>query len=231
MTDQQFVAAIVNSAAWPVAVIIVTGLLRRELLGVIRRLQSLEFRGARATFATLPGYEQMIASATQDAGFPDTREIVQREVTEFSGVKERAADTPREAVIQAWGLLEYELNVAADRLAPDQPHGWPQVAGTLQAAWDKWPLLYPAVQELRRLRDYTAHAAKPPSGADAARYVSVAQDLATAVKTASISQPNENPGGPNDRIPGSEPGRSRRSHAAPGTSAAVDARRRPANPG
>lgn len=195
MTDQEFWAAIVNSIAWPTAAIVIAGLLRQEVLGVIRRMQTFEFRGARLTFAALPGYEQMIATATQDAGSPNAREIVQREVTKFSEPKARAADDPRQAVIQAWGLLEYELNLAADQFAPDQPHGWPQVASTLQAAWDKWPLLYPAVLELWRLRDYTVQSSRPPSTADAAGYVSLAQDLATAVRTASMSQSSENPGG------------------------------------
>lgn len=195
MTDQQFVAAIVSSVAWPAAAVVIAGLLRTEVLGVIRRMQTFEFRGARLTFATLPGYKQMIAAATPDAESPDAREIAQLEVTKFSEPKARAADDPRQAVIQAWGLLEYELNVAADQLAPDQPHGWPLVASTLQAAWDVWPLLYPAVLELRRLRDYTVHSSRPPSSADAARYVSVAQDVVTAMRTSLTSQSSERPGG------------------------------------
>lgn len=198
MTNQQFVAAIVNSVAWPAAAVVIAGLLRQEVLGVIRRMQTFEFRGARLTFATLPGYKQMVATATQDAESPDAREIAQREVTEFSGAQARAADAPRQAVIEAWGLLEYQLNVAADQFAPDQPHGWPQVASTLQVAWDMWPLLYPAVLELRRLRDYTVQSSRPPSTEDAARYVSLAQDLATAVRTASMSQPTEVPAVLND---------------------------------
>ena len=100
------------------------------------------------------------------------------------------ADGARQAVIGAWGLLEYLLNVVADRFAPDQPHGWPQVATTLQAAWDKWPLLYPVVQELRRLRDYTVQSSRPPTSADAARYVAVAQDVAATLRTAT-SLPDE----------------------------------------
>jgi hypothetical protein len=195
VTDQEFWAAIINSIAWPAAAIVIAGLLRGEILGVIRRMQTFEFRGARLTFATLPGYRQMLATGGPDAESPDAREIVQREATEFSGVKARAVDAPRQAVIEAWGLLEYQLNVAADRFAPDQPNGWPQVATTLRAVWDRWPLLYPAVQELRRLRDYTVQSSRPPSSKDADRYVSLAQDLATAVRTASMSQPSEHPGG------------------------------------
>jgi len=194
--DQQFVAAIVNSLAWPAAVIVVAGLLRQELLGVFRRLQTFEFRGARLTFTALPHYEKMIAAATKDAGAPTAEDaaVVRREATEFSAVGALAPEAPRQAIIDAWGLLEYQLNLASDRLAPDQPHGWPQVARNLERL-DKWPLLYPAVQELRRLRDYTVQASRPPSGADAARYVSVAQDVATAVQTSLTSQSIGTPGG------------------------------------
>jgi hypothetical protein len=93
------------------------------------------------------------------------------------------ADVCRQAVIDAWGLLEYQLNVASYRLAPDQPHGWPQVSRNLES-WSTWPLLRPAVDELRRLRDYTVQSGRPPSKADADRYVSVAQDVATTLRTA-----------------------------------------------
>jgi hypothetical protein len=196
VTDQQFIAAIVNSLAWPVAVVVVAGLLRQELLGVIRRLQSLEFRGAKVTFTALPHYEKMIAAATKEAGVPapEVAAVVRREATEFSVIEARASEAPRQAVIDAWGLLEYQLNIASDRIAPDQPHGWPQVARNLEGL-DTWPLLYPAVLELRRLRDHTVQSSRPPSGADAARYVSVAQDVATAVQTSLSSQSSERSGG------------------------------------
>jgi hypothetical protein len=51
-------------------------------------------------------------------------------------------------------------------------------------SWSTWPLLRPAVDELRRLRDYTVQSGRPPSKADADRYVSVAQDVATTLRTA-----------------------------------------------
>lgn len=128
------------------------------------------------TFAALSGYEKMIAAAEDETK-------ARPEVIEFGFVETLTDDTPRQAIIGAWGLLEYELNIAADQLAPDQPHGWPQVARTLDA-WDKWPLLYPAVMELRRLRDYTARSGQPPSSEDATRYVSVASELAATVRAA-----------------------------------------------
>ena len=69
-----------------------------------------------------------------------------------------------------------------NRVAPDKPHGWPQLAHNLESL-DKWPLLYPAVVELRHLRDYTVRSNRPPSSSDATRYVSVAQSLVTTLRT------------------------------------------------
>lgn len=194
MTGLQFIATIVNSVAWPAAVVVAIGLLRRELIGTIRRIQSLEFPGGKATFATLVDFEKVVADAAKDAGVSNGHAAVRYDATEFNAVEALASEAPGQAVIDAWALLEYQLNVASDRIAPDQPHGWPQVARNLES-WDRWLMFYPAIQELRRLRDYTVRTSRPPSSADAARYVSVAQDLATTLRTSFASQPIETPGG------------------------------------
>jgi hypothetical protein len=198
VTDLQFVAALVNAVAWPVAVILAVAVLRPELLGILRRMLSIEFPGGRATFAVLPDMQMLVAAAAKDTGSSDDREVARREVTEFSVVQSLALTAPRQAIINAWGLLEYELNVASDRLDPGGPHGWPQVTHNLEK-WDKWPLFYPTVRELYRLRDYTVSSNRPPSSEDAARYVAVAQELATTLRTAFTSQSDEDsdegPGG------------------------------------
>ena len=183
MTGLQFVAVIVDSLAWPVAAGVMAGLLREQLAGAIQRVQSVEFPGVKAKFIDFPGFEKMIEAAAKDAGVPDDKAAVRQEVTEFSGVEELASVAPAQAVIEAWGLLEYQLNVASSRLAPDQPTGWPQVAHNLQS-WGTWSLLRPAVEELRWLRDYTVQSGRSPSKDDAARYVSVAQDVATTLRSA-----------------------------------------------
>ncbi len=135
----------------------------------------------------------MIAAVAKDARSPGDEAIVRHGVTEFSVVQALALAAPGQAIIDAWGLLEYQLNVVSDRIAPDQPHGWPQVARNLEA-WEKWPMLYPAVLELRRLRDYTVRSNRAPSSEDAVRYVSVAQDLAATLRTSFPSQPGDGPG-------------------------------------
>lgn len=182
-----------NSLAWPAAVLLDVALVGRELIGVFSVWTVSSSPAAKVTFATLAELEKVVAVAAEDAGAADDGEVVRYEMTEFSIVEALASVAPRQAVIDACGLLEYQLNVASDRFAPDQSRGWPQVARNLEA-WDKWPLLYPAAMELRRLRDYTVVASRPPSSADATRYVSVAQDLATAIRTSLISDATKSSG-------------------------------------
>jgi hypothetical protein len=191
----QFAASIVNSLAWPLAAVVAVGLLRPDLSDIFKRMRSVTFPGGKATFNTLLDYEKMIAAVARDTESPADEAIVQDEATQFSAVEAMTSAAPAQAVIDAWGLLEYQLNIVSDQIAPDQPHGWPQVASTLQQAWDKWPLVYPVVMELRWLRDYTVRSSKPPSSADAARYVSLAMDVATTLRAAFSSQSEESPSG------------------------------------
>jgi hypothetical protein len=152
-----------------------------------------QFPGGKATFATLAHYEKAVAAVVEsDEGSSTVKDEAdaKRKEAQFSVLEALADASPRQAIIDAWGLLEYQLNVASDRLAPDQPHGWPQVTRSLEG-WTKWPLLSPAILELRRLRDYTVHSNHSPSSSDAARYVSVVQDLVTTLRTASAPAPDD----------------------------------------
>jgi hypothetical protein len=189
VTDRELVAAIVNSLAWPVVVLVAVVLMRREIATAFHRIQSVEFAGGKATFAALGGYEKVIAAAAKDDRPPPEEGIVRKTETEFGVLEALAEVAPRQAIIDAWGRLEYQLNVASDQVAPDQPHGWPQAAHNLET-WNKWPMLYPAVVELRRLRDYTVQSNRAPSSSDAARYVSVVQDLVTTLRT-SFAPPSD----------------------------------------
>ena len=194
VTGLGFTASVVNSLAWPAAVVVAVVLLRRELAGAFHRIQSVEFPGGKATFSTLVEYEKVIAAATDGESPSNDAAIIKQAETEFSAFETLITVAPREAIINAWGLLEYQLNVASDGIAPDQQHGWPQVARNLET-WDKWPMLYPAVVELRRLRDYTVHSVRPPSSSDAARYVSVVQDLVNTLRTSLTSLSGARTGG------------------------------------
>ena len=189
MGDLQFAAELVNSLAWPFVVLVAVVLLRPELADALHRLGSLEFLGMRAKleFPSLPGLKMMVEATAGEAGTTPDTAIAKSEETEFSVLKALAAAAPEQAVIDAWGLLEYQLNVASDQLAPDGQHGWPQVALTLNS-WPKWQRLQPAVEELRRLRDDTVRSRRQPSAEDAARYVAVVQDLVTAIRAADLSR-------------------------------------------
>lgn len=196
MGSLQFVAAIVNSLAWPAVVMVAVIVLRPELADVFHRIQSLEWTGtkATATFSRLAVYEKMVEAAARDAGATPDPAVAKSEMTEFSVLEALASAAPRQAVIDAWGLLEYQLNVASDRLAPGGQHGWPQVTPSL-ATWPTWERLQPAVEELRRLRDVTVRSSRKLSSADAALYVSVVQELVTTIRTWDLPESGDGPGG------------------------------------
>jgi hypothetical protein len=194
VTGLQFGAALAGSLAWPFAAIIIVVFLRRELLGAFRRIQSLEFPGGKATFATLLDFEKVVSVVAKDTEPGADGPAARHELTEFSVVQALTTAAPGQAIIDAWQLLEYHLNAAADRVDPDGPHGWPNVVQNLES-WDRWPTLLPAILELKRLRDYTIRSSRQPSSADAARYVSVAQDLVTTLRNAFMTEPAELPGG------------------------------------
>lgn len=188
MGDLEFAAELVNSLAWPVVVTVTVILLRSELADALHRLSSLEFPGMRAKleFPSLPGLKMMVDAAAGEVGTASNKAIAKSEETELSVLNALAAAAPEQAVIDAWGLLEYQLNVTSDRLARDGQHGWPQVALTL-SSWPMWQRLQPAVEELRRLRDSTVRSRREPSAEDAARYVAVVQELVTTLRSADLS--------------------------------------------
>ena len=196
MGDLQFAAALVNSLAWPAVVVVALVLLRQELGDAFHRMQSLEFAGMKAqlTFASLAGYEKMVEAAAKEAGAAPDAAVTKSQETEFSVLDVLAVAAPKQAVIDAWGLLEYQLNVASDRLVPDGQHGWPQVARSLERL-PMWERLLPAVQELRQLRDYTVRSSRQPSAAAAARYVAVVQELVTTIRTLELPKSGDGPGG------------------------------------
>jgi len=194
----QFTAAVLSSLAWPVVVAIVAVLLRRELAGVIGRVTSLKVGNAEMTFDSLANFrkiEKISEDAVKNVRPEDERAIAKDEETDFAPLEKMASSDPRKAILTAWRLLEYQLDVASDRIAPEHPHGWPQVRHTLEV-WDQWEVLYPVIIELHRLRDYTARTAEPPLADDAARYVAVVQDLVITLRAASFeSSPDERAAG------------------------------------
>jgi hypothetical protein len=192
----QFAAAIVNSLAWPAVVVVAVILLRRELADAFHRMQSFELGGVKAklTFAPLAGYEKMVEAAVKGEGAAPDAVIAKSEETEFSVLQALASAAPKQAVVDAWTLLEYQLNVASDRIVPGGPHGWPQVARNLEP-WPMWRRVEPAVEELRRLRDYTVRSGRQPLSVDAARYVAVVQDLVTTIRNSDLTEPGDGSGG------------------------------------
>jgi hypothetical protein len=167
------------------------------LPGVFRRVKTVEVASAKMTFEGLADFrkiEEISEAAVNNVAPEDGRAIARSEEAAFGMLEKIAVSAPREAILGAWNLLEYQLDTAADRIAPEQPRGWPRVARSLEA-WDEWAVLNPVVTELFRLRDYTVRTPEPPLASDAARYLALVQDLVTTVRAASLKSMSDDPSG------------------------------------
>jgi hypothetical protein len=178
----EFISTLAGSMAWPVAVVVCVTILRRQIAGLLQRLQTFEIGGQKATFGALGKVEDTVAEVVSNTRRDDNAEGRDSEATdaEWAAVLSRAASSPRTAVLEAWNRLEHDLNVLADAVDPNAPHGWPQVVSGLQILED-WAGLRPALRELRHLRDSAANNPSGPSPVDAARYVSVARALSRSL--------------------------------------------------
>jgi hypothetical protein len=191
MGGLEFISAIADALAWPLAVVICVFILREPLTGLLRRVETVELPGSKATFAAgLVQLEESVAAirATSPAEQDEEPAAEHDSVTEWAVLEERASSLPREAVLDAWSHLEFQLNVLSDLLDPARPHGWPQITNNFEA-WDHWPSLRPAVVELRYLRDAAARSAVSPSHNDAKRYVLAAEDVVLALQRLSTTLP------------------------------------------
>lgn len=190
MDGWQVVTSVVSSSAWPLAVVWCVWLLRRQLTGLIDRVQVLELGENRLTFQSLNLLEGAVAAATVATPVGVSPEAVRSVQSDGGWTKlmSDAARDPRRAIVDAWGQLESQLNAASDRLDPAVSHTWPQVARNLQV-WPEWSALQPSVLELRHLREVAISARRDPSASDGVRYVSLAKRLAEALQTVQPGRP------------------------------------------
>jgi hypothetical protein len=195
MSWLQFWASLFHSSAWPLTTIICIALLRPAIIGLFDRTSQLvvEIGGQKASWKSLEPLAKTVASITDAApvGTADHAAAGTETDDGWSRCLEEAAVEPVEAIVHAWRKLEGEIDRIADNVNPQLPHGWPVVTVAL-AGWDSWPTLEPVLAELRRLRDATATGVTTPDVTDAVRYVSVARNLATAIRRYRVGP--DNPG-------------------------------------
>lgn len=190
MDGFEFVSDLVGAVAWPAAVVACAGIFRRKLGDLIPRLRTFEGgpSGIKATFEELTPLSEVVSFVGATSREDRPRSALSVNAT-WSPVVDRAVSSPREAVIDAWSMLDQQLNRLAARVDPGA-RDWME-ASTALSELDQGVAILAAARELKKLRDVTVHSSDVPAPLDAVRYVTVSGDLARSIEdiTASRSSP------------------------------------------
>ncbi|MGY4515067.1 hypothetical protein [Lysobacter sp. HA18] len=171
----EFIAAMTQALAWPIALIVVFLLVRRQLIARLPDLESLEWKDFRFRFGRRV---HELATQTRQA-LVDTEAAGAAPLDGESHRLQLAEISPRAAILEAWIELEGAAAVALKRRGAKVTRQELQQPSRLADALITSGLLGASqaglLSELRRLRNAAAHAADPKITADTAReFVGVA---------------------------------------------------------
>jgi hypothetical protein len=168
MDGLTFIAQIIESLAWPLAIVIVVLILRSPLSQVILGLKRLKYQDLELDFEKeIAKLERAVEEATEPLE-ADTKQLppapgenVIKVETVDNSIEEVAALSPKSGIILAWNLVEKELQSAIMRLAisADYP---PYLSAMRNIELLKeqgliTDLVYDLLNGLRRLRNEVIH--------------------------------------------------------------------------
>ncbi len=171
----EYVVAIINSLAWPVCVIVVFLLLRKQINALLGNLEYMKYKDLEAIFRTK--YQEIEAKA-KDAGIiiPNDGILADNAFpVESANQINRISDySPRAAIIETWVMLESILLKIADNI--DMPLGNRKCTNSLIQALAKEKAIDKSIvvilDELREIRNKVVHTPDYVLGpADAQRFL------------------------------------------------------------
>jgi hypothetical protein len=206
MSASELIASLVDSLAWPLAVVAVVFVFRGAIANLIRTVTQLRYGSFEVNFGReLAALEAQAPAALPPPAAPDVRGIphpgeeIDREsidrrrmAPEPSRLPEEKVATvaqvsPAAAVSLAWNEIETELRDAAQRTgsAPAAAsQDTEQLMQTLAAAGTMSPDVFGYLDRMRRLRNEAVHA--PPQAltpAEAQDYARLANQVIQHIKT------------------------------------------------
>jgi hypothetical protein len=153
MDTLTFIAKFVESAAWPLVVLVIFLVLRKEIVRSIPRLQRLKFKDAELEF-------QQKAQEIESA-LPKTFEGAATATEVEEKLKFLAQMSPRLAIIEAWSQIEFALGqyASAQRLVTPEENvranvAYHEVAKQVLGADEE---LFKRYHDLRQLRNKAVH--------------------------------------------------------------------------
>lgn len=184
-----FIASLIDSLAWPVAVVVIAIVLRRPISGLIKAIRTLSFGDARAEFGeemnSAEAKAEVLKTEAATSGEPivplDQQVLKSGDMsiaTPFPRFEKLAVAAPSAAILEIWSVIYRELNKAATAhgiKARNAKGVIDQLA--LRGVLDS--LVVSLLNDLRVMRNSAAHSApdQPMTVADAIRY----RDAANAV--------------------------------------------------
>ncbi|QYY35152.1 HepT-like ribonuclease domain-containing protein [Ruficoccus sp. ZRK36] len=148
MDTLTFISRIVNSLAWPLAVVIITYLFRRDFSALIKRVNAFKHRDTELRFRE----ELEHAADKASGGHTNEKAFLQDPVSEK--VFAILEISPGAAVISAW--IEFE-NAAVEAIGAETPLAPHKLFAQLREAHLLDPNDYIFLQTLRRLRNAAVH--------------------------------------------------------------------------
>jgi hypothetical protein len=130
MDGLQFIASLVGSLAWPLAVLALALVFKRQLGELIGRLRSVKALGAEGTFDPRDA-ESAVALATatatasvQEAAQANTTPNLARDADLADRLHDMAVSHPRAAVMEAWAEVEEVLRARLGTSQTEVPRGY-----------------------------------------------------------------------------------------------------------
>lgn len=186
---KEFAASVVGSVAWPVAILILGIVFRKQLIDLLKRLQDFKVPGAEATFAAgLDKVELRLEDlkATEDKAVTD--QVSEDSKTDEQPGWDSSTTDPTGTVIRSWE----ELAKAVTGLLPPDPGNRRhlniiQVLRRLVTQGDISELFADTVMDLYGLRTRVAHAHETPTPESALIFARTADELKrAAIATAKV---------------------------------------------
>jgi hypothetical protein len=185
---KEFLASVIHSLAWPLAIAFVVYLLRKPLQQRLRELRRVRYRDAEAEFGD---YVQDAELAATQAELPSP-EPPTGELALSTELWPEISTAPRAAVIEAWLAVERELERLAEQSGVDvTERRWsPEVLSTeLEERGVIEPGLAQVIRDLHRARNVAAHVQPYTVERDeVVDYVKLAGRVRSALRLARQSQ-------------------------------------------
>ena len=176
----EFIASIVGSLAWPAAVVFIVFFLRHQIRELIPRLARVQAGSFAAEFDRgLDRAQEIGQQVEEEEALPPIEETDERLIANRDMLYARAQESPKEAVYDAWLLVQAEAHAAAMRNGLDRSTGLP-LRRTVEMLANQGNVARPLVDytgELERLHRETLQTQAPVTEGAATRYVELAERL------------------------------------------------------